>query len=328
VVESCTEQCDEGGANGTAGSCCTASCTLKSAGTTCRPVSDDCDVAEVCSGASGSCPPDLHASDGTPCDDGDQCTSNDRCKDGTCAGMFVDDDGDGFSNVCDNCPSVANPDQADADQDGVGDACDNCPETPNPDQLDLDGDGLGNACDNCPVNFNPGQGDDDGDGIGDVCDLLKVTKVVLVGKSGSADNSRGSLRTDFIEEAGFDTAGGITIRVQDALGADAAHHWEASQCRVARSVVRCANGANGGPGNYYKAMFKRVGVPMAWRASFKLQHFSLMTSPPANGLTPPLRGPATLTLTYKPANSALVEVLPGLCRDCKVFKRGMRCREP
>ena len=69
-------------------------------------------------------------------------------------------------------------------------------------------------------------------------------------------------------------------------------------------------------------------VPMAWRASFKLQHFSQMTSPPANGLTPPLRGPATLTLTYKPANSALVEVLPGLCRDCKVFGRRMRCREP
>ncbi len=43
---------------------------------------------------------------------------------------------------------------------------------------------------------------------------------------------------------------------------------------------------------------------------------------------PPFLGPATLTLTYKPANSADLRVLPGLVRDCKVFNRGMRCKEP
>jgi len=357
IIE-CGEECDEGTANGTAGSCCTATCTLKTAGTECRPAAgicdkaedcdgasatcppdakrtdvcrpavDACDAAESCSGTSNTCPPDLPKPDDTPCDDGDQCTTGDVCQGGTCQGTFVDDDGDGFSNGCDNCPAIANPDQADADGDGVGDACDNCPQTPNTDQLDLDGDGLGNACDNCPVNFNPEQADEDEDGIGDVCDLLKVTKVVLVGESGSVDNSRGSLKTEFIEEAGFGIAGGITMRIQDSLGLDASQHWDASQCRVAGRVVRCASGANGGPGNYYKAAFKKVGVPVAWRASFKLQHFSQMTSPPANGMAPPLRGPATLTLTYQPTNSAVLEVLPGLIRDCKVFSRGMRCKEP
>ena len=32
--------------------------------------------------------------------------------------------GDGIGDVCDNCPDVLNPDQADSDGDGVGDACD------------------------------------------------------------------------------------------------------------------------------------------------------------------------------------------------------------
>jgi len=65
----------------------------------------------------------------------------------------TDGDGDGATDDADNCPGVANADQADADFDGVGDACDDCPTIANADQLDRGGvgagsppDGVGDAC--------------------------------------------------------------------------------------------------------------------------------------------------------------------------------------
>lgn len=86
-----------------------------------------------------------------------------------------DADGDGVSNLSDNCPCMANPDQIDSDGDGIGDACDNCPQHYNPNQSDVDGDGVGDECDNCLLTANPNQSDVDGDGVGDVCDFCPNT---------------------------------------------------------------------------------------------------------------------------------------------------------
>jgi sugar lactone lactonase YvrE len=60
--------------------------------------------------------------------------------------VLPDTDGDGVANRDDNCPTVANPDQADQDHDGRGDACDNCPSVANADQADRNNDGAGDAC--------------------------------------------------------------------------------------------------------------------------------------------------------------------------------------
>ncbi|MEO8274105.1 MAG: thrombospondin type 3 repeat-containing protein [Chloroflexota bacterium] len=111
---------------------------------------------------------------------------------------FADADSDGAKDSYDNCPTVANTDQADTDYDGIGDACDadedgvedsvdNCPTVANADQADADGDGTGDACDttptgdtdsdgvdnavdNCRTVANANQTDTDHDGVGDACD--------------------------------------------------------------------------------------------------------------------------------------------------------------
>ncbi|MFN8545302.1 MAG: PQQ-dependent sugar dehydrogenase [Candidatus Binatia bacterium] len=55
------EQCDDG--NSTAGDCCSPACQFETAGTVCRAAAGACDLAETCSGTSGTCPTDAKRSD-------------------------------------------------------------------------------------------------------------------------------------------------------------------------------------------------------------------------------------------------------------------------
>lgn len=57
-----------------------------------------------------------------------------------------DADGDGIADQADNCPQVANADQADSDGDGIGDACDTCPATPPGAAVMADGCSLAQKC--------------------------------------------------------------------------------------------------------------------------------------------------------------------------------------
>jgi len=102
-----------------------------------------------------------------------------------------DTDHDTVPDTLDNCPLIANADQADADADGVGNVCDACPNTApgspadtngcSQIQLDQDLDGICDpgkssplfwciGSDNCPATANQDQADADSDGVGDVCD--------------------------------------------------------------------------------------------------------------------------------------------------------------
>ena len=98
--------------------------------------------------------------------------------------QYADDyDEDGIEDDFDNCPFIANLDQADSDGDQVGDSCDNCVAMANDLQRDADGDMLGDDCDpdidgdtienvldNCPAVPNLTQTNTDVDQLGDACD--------------------------------------------------------------------------------------------------------------------------------------------------------------
>ena len=91
---------------------------------------------------------------GDVCDDGNDVTVNDSIgADCVCRGEG-DLDSDGIANEVDNCPSIANADQADFDGDGAGDACDN----------DDDNDGIADDIDCAPFDPNITTA------IGDICD--------------------------------------------------------------------------------------------------------------------------------------------------------------
>ncbi|MBI5266827.1 MAG: thrombospondin type 3 repeat-containing protein [candidate division Zixibacteria bacterium] len=135
-----------------------------------------------------------------------------------------DADGDGITDVLDNCPAVANANQLDTDHDGLGDACDLCATDP---LNDGDGDGICTGVDNCPNTPNSGQQDSNHDGIGDACCCVGATGNVDCDTGDGVDISDLSALIDnlFISftplccpnEANTDGSGGTDISDLSAL---------------------------------------------------------------------------------------------------------------
>ena len=140
------EVCDQGAANGTATSCCTVSCGLRSAGAVCRVGGGaPCDLDEACTGASAICPGDDAPSNvGITCrlGSGDLCDPDEVC-DGTpglgCPANDVEDSATvcraGSGDVCDPsetctgvagqpCPANVLGGPSTICRTGSGDACD------------------------------------------------------------------------------------------------------------------------------------------------------------------------------------------------------------
>ncbi len=119
---------------------------------------DICDAADLCpavpdagadldgDGEGDACDDDDDG-DGAPDEDEIACGS-DAADDGSTP---ADGDGDGICDALDNCPEIANADQADADGDDQGDACD----------VDADDDGVADDADNCPAIANADQANRD-----------------------------------------------------------------------------------------------------------------------------------------------------------------------
>jgi hypothetical protein len=103
------------------------------AGVPCDPLAPRCPSGQMCVSRGGDFVCDTEPGD-VPAD-GSTDTSSPN-----------DLDGDGVANATDNCPMIANANQANEDGDSTGDACDNCPPFPSM-GADADGDGVGDICD-------------------------------------------------------------------------------------------------------------------------------------------------------------------------------------
>lgn len=166
------EQCDD--ANTTNGDCCSSACQFESASTICRPAADDCDVADHCTGASGTCPADGVKTNGVACtDDGNVCTL-DQCNGVSSACQHPPasnttacaDDGelctvdacDGAGNCAHPAGNLGTPCRASAGECDVAEACDGSSPTCPPNGFAMSGTSCSGDANPCTVDACNGAG--------------------------------------------------------------------------------------------------------------------------------------------------------------------------
>lgn len=147
-------------------------------------------------------------------------------------GSVVDSDGDGVPDATDNCPQVANPDQADADSDGLGDACDTNSHAP---QVSLAAvDATGNEGDT----LTTGGSFSDADGN----TTLSITKVSGAGVV--TDNGDGSWSWSYTPAD--NGTGSVTVQATDGEHAAATDTFTWTAINVAPTVSGVTVGGGSG----------------------------------------------------------------------------------
>ena len=318
-----TEQCDDG--NTLNGDCCSSTCQIDPAGSACSDgnactTGDTCSgttcvggpapncndgnacTADSCDPATGCVNAKLT---GTSCTDGNACTQTDVCQAGICTGTnpvictALDQCHD--AGICDPGTGVcSNPNKPD------GTTCDDgqflicsLPDTCQAGACapagggDLDGDIVCDHDDNCPAIANPNQSDLDGDGIGNICDpvdaKVELGQATLRRSSDPVQpNGRIALKGTFSMSPGegpLSDAGGISIRVTDALGLDYTATWTAGSCVDSGSMIRCRSGSGWLRGTFWPLP---IG-PGQYAFSITLQRLDM------RGM---LQGPVTLDIMH------------------------------
>lgn len=184
-----------------------------------------------------------------------------------------DTDADGAIDAVDNCPLMANANQADADGDSMGDACDtdddndgyldisdNCPKHASNDLTDTNSDGIGDICsgdddgdgvpdtnDNCSRVSNSNQKDYDHDGIGDVCDSDADNDGMT-----NTEESNPGLDNNITDYLNSDTDGDgiidktdncpLTVNAVPQIDTDGDGEGDACDCDPFNATIRNSNG--------------------------------------------------------------------------------------